>query len=295
MRLHKETGVPIRRWRTIAAVVGAVLALSALPAGADVSVLVHDRPEPVCPPGLFAEKGASAASCASSATTADVEALALRSRFTESIAFSGLTNPTNIEFAADGRVFVAEKSGTIKVFDNLDDTTPTIFSVLPPNVHNYWDRGLLGLALDPSLTGPAAVTTWIYVLYTYDHILGSPTAASMGRHVPKPAGADDGRLRRQRPAVALRVTGTSSHAETVLIEDWCQQFPSHSIGNLVFGPDGALYVSGGDGASFDGVDYGQLGGTSGTPPLTPRNPCSDPAEEGGALRSQDIRTSAGGG
>jgi glucose/arabinose dehydrogenase len=44
-------------------------------------------------------------------------------------------------------------------------------------------------------------------------------------------------------------------AEQVLIEDWCQQYPSHSIGSLVFGADGALYVSGGDGASFNFVDY----------------------------------------
>ena len=48
-------------------------------------------------------------------------------------------------------------------------------------------------------------------------------------------------------------------AEQVLIEDWCQQFPSHTIGDLRFGADGALYVSGGDGASFDFVDYGQIG------------------------------------
>ena len=30
--------------------------------------------------------------------------------------------------------------------------------------------------------------------------------------------------------------------ENVLIEDWCQQYPSHSVGGLVFGSDGALYV-----------------------------------------------------
>ena len=51
------------------------------------------------------------------------------------------------------------------------------------------------------------------------------------------------------------MTGT----EQVLIENWCQQFPSHSIGTLAFGADGALYVSAGDGASFNGVDYGQFG------------------------------------
>ena len=68
-------------------------------------------------------------------------------------------------------------------------------------------------------------------------------------------------------------------SEQVLINDWCQQFPSHSIGSLKFGPDGALYVTGGDGASFNYVDSGQTG-----------NPCGDPPGEGGALRSQDVRT-----
>ena len=83
--------------------------------------------------------------------------------------------------------------------------------------------------------------------------------------------------------------------EQVLIEDWCQQYPSHSIGALDFGDDGALYVSGGDGASFNFVDYGQDG--------SPPNPCGDPpggvgalltppSAEGGALRSQDLRTPA---
>jgi PKD repeat protein len=81
--------------------------------------------------------------------------------------------------------------------------------------------------------------------------------------------------------------------EQVLVEDWCQQYPSHSIGTVDFGPDGALYASGGDGASFNFADYGQDG--------APLNPCGDPpggvggtltppTAEGGALRSQDLRT-----
>src|SRR5688572_10613544 len=84
------------------------------------------------------------------------------------------------------------------------------------------------------------------------------------------------------------MTGT----EQVFLHDWCQQYPSHSIGDMRFGPDGALYVSSGDGASYSAVDYGQLG--------TPPNPCADPpggtmtppGAEGGALRSQDVRTLA---
>src|SRR5215208_7184624 len=88
--------------------------------------------------------------------------------FQETTAFSGLSNPTVFRFAADGRVFVAEKSGVIKVFDGLGDTTPTVFADLRTNVQNYWDRGLLGLALHPNF--PA--TPYVYVLYTYDAAIG---------------------------------------------------------------------------------------------------------------------------
>src|SRR5688572_27776382 len=88
----------------------------------------------------------------------------LPSGFQEKVGFSGLTNPTNVEFSQDGRVFVAEQSGLIKVFDGLSDTTPTTFADLRTNVHNFWDRGLLGLALAPNFPSDPHV----YVLYTYD-------------------------------------------------------------------------------------------------------------------------------
>ena len=88
--------------------------------------------------------------------------------FQETVAFTGVTQPTSVRFSPDGRVFVAEKSGLIKVFDGLGDTTPTIFADLRTKVHNYWDRGLLGLALDPDF--PAK--PFVYVLYTYDAAIG---------------------------------------------------------------------------------------------------------------------------
>jgi hypothetical protein len=50
--------------------------------------------------------------------------------FEETVAFSGLDNPTALRFSPDGRVFVAEKSGLIKVFDGLDDASPTVFADL---------------------------------------------------------------------------------------------------------------------------------------------------------------------
>jgi glucose/arabinose dehydrogenase/PKD repeat protein len=221
--------------------------------------------------------------------------------FQESVIWSGLTNPVVLRFAADGRVFVAEKSGVIKVFDNLSDPTPTVFSnnSLLTNVHNFWDRGMLGMALDPNLTGGTGTGSYVYVLYAYDHILGGSGPPVWGDSCPTPPGpTTDGCLVSARLS-RFAVSGTTiSGPEQVLVEDWCQQYPSHSIGTLTFGPDEKLYVSGGDGSSFNTVDYGQLGGTT-SHPLVPKNPCGDPPNdgmapptaEGGSLRSQDMRTS----
>src|SRR5262245_20054127 len=68
------------------------------------------------------------------------EAGTLPANFQESTVFSGLSTPTVVRFASDGRIFVAEKGGTIKVFDNLSDTTPTVFADLNVGVYNFWDR-----------------------------------------------------------------------------------------------------------------------------------------------------------
>jgi glucose/arabinose dehydrogenase/PKD repeat protein len=217
--------------------------------------------------------------------------------FQESTVFSGLTNPSVIRFSADGRIFVAEKRGVIKVFDSLADTTPTVFADLNVNVYNFWDRGLLGMALAPNFpTDP-----YVYVLYTYDHELGSAAAAPRwgtpgvySDPCPTPPGPTaDGCLVSARLSRLQAAGNVMTGAEQVLIEDWCQQYPSHSIGTVEFGRDGALYASGGDGASFNFVDYGQDG--------NPLNPCGDPpgargsvlsppTAEGGSLRSQDLRT-----
>src|SRR5205823_2996584 len=88
--------------------------------------------------------------------------------FRDEIALTGLTNPTAVRFSPDGRIFVAEKSGLIKVFDSLSDPSPKTFADLRTNVHNFWDRGLLGIALDPAF--PAQ--PYVYVLYTYDAAIG---------------------------------------------------------------------------------------------------------------------------
>lgn len=199
-----------------------------------------------------------------------VEAALIQSGFNNTTVFSGLTEPTAIRFASDGRIFVAEKSGIIKVFDTISDTTPTIFADLRSQVYNYWDRGLLSLELHPNFP----TTPYVYVLYTRDAPPNGNTpyyndACSDPTGVGCPA---TGRLSRLKAAGNV-MTGS----EEALITDWCVQYPSHTVGTIKFASDGSLYVSGGDGASFTFVDYGQQG-----------NPCNDPLQEGGSLRSQDL-------
>ena len=217
--------------------------------------------------------------------------------FSDETVISGLTNPTVLRFSSDGRVFVGEKSGLIKVFDDLTDPSPETFADLRTQVYNFWDRGLLGLALHPNFpTDPR-----VFVLYTYDAPPGETApywgvAGQSSDPCPSPPGPTaDGCVAQGRLSVLRAVVGqnVSDGSEQVLIEDWCQQYPSHSIGTVDFGPDGMLYASAGDGASFNFVDYGQDG--------SPVNPCGDPpggvggsmtppTAEGGALRSQDVLT-----
>ena len=210
-------------------------------------------------------------------TTAVVAALGLRpteqaslrppTSFRDTIVLDGLRQPLAVAFANDGRVFVAEKRGRVVVFPSLTESKPRVFADLGRRVFALGDRGIFGLALDPRF--PAR--PYVYVLYTFDGPVDARRPLGRGSCPPLLAGGCpvSGRLSRLDP----------NGREHVLVAGWCQQFPSHGVGSLAFGADGALYASGGEGAAYDRVDTGERG-----------NPCGDPPAEGGALRAQDLRT-----
>ncbi len=211
---------------------------------------------------------------------------------------SGLTAPTTVEFANDGRVFVAEKSGIVKTFDSIDDPTPTVAADLTGPVRNIGDHGMLGLAVDPQW--PAR--PYVYVFYTWDitGLWGSGCAAGYAVNGCV-TGAKLSRLTMDP------VTGVMNAPEHVLEDSrWCFQFSSHGVGDLDFLDDGTLIAAAGEGAGWSGTDYGQRGGQQPLigptiPDLTPVNPCDDPpngiggpvdpeTSEGGAFRAQDLLT-----
>jgi glucose/arabinose dehydrogenase len=216
---------------------------------------------------------------------------ALEPGFEETTVLTGLNLPTAVRFAADGRVLVAEQRGVIKLFDGLGDATPQVVDDNRTEVHNWQNRGLLGLELDPGF--PAE--PFLYALYSRDAELGvsAPQWGAAGADEdgcvdpprapadPEPASCPaSGRLERLR----LSASGTSVVERRTLVDDWCVQFETHSVGALAFGAGGALYASGGEGADYYRPDSGEVG--------TPDNACGDPDGEGGALRAQDLRSSA---
>ncbi len=242
---------------------------------------------------------------------------------------AGVNKATIARFAPDGEVFVAAQNGIVDEFPNVASKTATQVVNLgeggTEEVFDEADRGLLGMAVDPDY--PAR--PYLYLLFSYNAPPGlvapfwkpeeDPSKPTEPFACPTPPGPQvdgctiTGRL--VRITIDQTTHTMAPGSEIALIKnEWCQQFPSHSVGDLQFGPEGALYVSAGTGADWNKADYGQFGGTLPNPqePVTPENPCGDPIEsspgagyvglnenapsaehpteaEGGQLRAQSFR------
>lgn len=206
--------------------------------------------------------------------------------FVQETFVSGLTQPTAIAWTPDNsQLFVLEKSGLVKVIQN--GVVVSTFADLRDQVNDVRDRGALGLAIHPNFYSGSP---YIYVSYTYD----PPEADRTGRTANTLDDADQfgnrpARVVRltantsngYRTAVAnsefVLVGKNSTWANTSrpdgnsttdlsipesgrtagggYVQDYIKtDSESHTIGSLQFGADGALYISVGDGTSYNAVD-----------------------------------------
>ncbi len=150
---------------------------------------------------------------------AGVSGATLPTGFTETT-FSGFSSPTSMEVAPDGRIFVCNQTGALKLIKNdVLQSTP----VLTVTVDSNGERGLLGVTVDPNFSQ----NNYIYIYYT----------------VPSPA---HNRLSRFTLNGDVAVAGS----ELVLLDlDNLSSATNHNGGSLHFGPDGKIYVAVGDNAN----------------------------------------------
>ncbi|MDX2286413.1 MAG: PQQ-dependent sugar dehydrogenase [Bacteroidia bacterium] len=201
---------------------------------------------------------------------------------------SGFDQAVGMTFDPNGRMFVWEKGGRVWVIENgLRAAAPLID--LREEVGNWRDFGLLGFALDPNFLSNGH----IYLLYTVDrHHLKNFGTQAYNPAANEYFAATIGRITRYtvpNPNAAIDVMAASPASRLVLVgETISTGFPSlhesHGIGSLVFGADGTLMASCGDGASYNNVDPGSDGGTYYAQALT--DGIITPAENIGAYRCQ---------
>src|SRR6185295_916074 len=82
-----------------------------------------------------------------STSTRISSAAAVPSGFTDAVVASGLTNPTAMALAPDGRIFVCEQGGNLRVIKNGTLLATPFLSV---TVDSSGERGLPGVAFDPN-------------------------------------------------------------------------------------------------------------------------------------------------
>ncbi len=140
--------------------------------------------------------------------------------FVESFVATDLQSPIALDVATDGRVFITEQTGALRVVENnvlLDKPFVTL------DVDSYFERGLLGVQTPPNFPQDP----YVYVYYNPTHPEGTPAT---------------GRLSRFRADGNLAIPGS----EEVLFEVPNLPVGNHLGGAIAFGPDGKLYLGVGD-------------------------------------------------
>lgn len=137
--------------------------------------------------------------------------------FAETLVATGLGAATRMAVAPDGRVFVNEKSGAVRIIQNGSLLAQPLVRV---TVDSSGERGLGGIVLDPNFASNGHI-------YLY-HTVSSPTTHN--------------RISRYTVSGSGVVTGS----QQVILDLPTISATIHNGGAMRFGSDGKLYVSVGD-------------------------------------------------
>jgi glucose/arabinose dehydrogenase len=143
--------------------------------------------------------------------------------FTQSQVVSGLTDPMDMKFAPDGRLFVAEQAGKLRVL-NSDGNLATFLDI-STRVNSQGERGLMGVAFDPNYS----TNRFIYLYYTQKATSTTPVHNRIVRFTATRSG-----------------NGVVAGSERLIFRLNNQSTNYHQGGAIDFGNDGKLYASTGD-------------------------------------------------
>jgi glucose/arabinose dehydrogenase len=133
-------------------------------------------------------------------------------------------NSTAMAFAPDGRLFVCQQNGHLRVIDAGGTLLGPDFVTL--TVDSLGERGLLGIAFDPSFSS----NRFVYVYYT---VPGSPPHNRVSRFTASSGNPN--------------VVQAGSEVQLLNLEN-LSTAQNHNGGAIHFGPDGKLYVAVGENA-----------------------------------------------
>lgn len=143
---------------------------------------------------------------------------ALPPLFSDTEVARGLSSPTAMAFAPDGRIFVCQQGGALRVIQNGQLLAEPFVTL---NVDDTGERGLLGLAFDPGFPQQP----YVYVYYTS----------------PSPV------LRNRISRFTANGNRAVAGSEVILLDlDPLTTAGNHNGGALHFGADGKLYAAVGD-------------------------------------------------
>jgi glucose/arabinose dehydrogenase len=212
---------------------------------------------------------------------------------------TALTIPTGLVFAPDGKLFIIEQQGTVRVHDGTTQQAIP-FIDLTDEVNLNGDRGLLGIALHPGFVPDGGPTSWVYLQYTVSPVPGRDLGYNQGQLY------SFSRLTRYRAvtngtnivaALSTRqILLGHQRADGTVPDGIASCHDSHSTGAMAFADDGSLLLTDGDGAHYDFRDSG--GQDPGcfanfVHPVTGRRGPMPVYEDSGAYRALDRRSLAG--
>lgn len=212
---------------------------------------------------------------------AGAQAQALPPGFVLDPVVTGLREPVSFDFTADGRIFIAERSGKVRVAQN-GQLLEEPFVNIDHEVNDEGTRGLMGIAVHPNFPR----VPYVYLAYVYEPLEAKKfdnAGARVSRLLRVEANPENTNVYRPDGFfVMLGANGTWDKVGNPNQGDeppfTCQDengepvrdcLPAESLAHTIdfvrFGRDGALYVSNGDGttnakANIRAQDVDSLGG-----------------------------------